>query len=117
MISKPPTVETQLQLQPALLRLSATFSLLTRQVLLFRSTNGNKGTKTRRSSEVCIEAIAHIFPWSICSRIYSGGWAIGEGYETANYGSLVHFAFCVPSLFLGAFSNRLRHGLFGWAGF
>ncbi|PYJ32472.1 MAG: hypothetical protein DME88_10975 [Verrucomicrobia bacterium] len=38
------------------------YSLLTRQLLLFRSTNGNKGTKTRRNSEVYIEAIAHIFP-------------------------------------------------------
>jgi hypothetical protein len=48
-------------------------SLLTRQLLLLRSTNGTRGTKTRRSSEVYIEAIAHIFPCSICFRIYSGG--------------------------------------------
>src|SRR4030095_12077297 len=62
--------ETQPQLHLALLSLSATFPLLTGQLLLFRSTNGNKATKTRRSSEVCIEAIAHIFLCSICSRIY-----------------------------------------------
>ena len=57
-----------------------------------------EGTKTPRSSEVYIEAIAHIFPYSSCSRIYSGGWAIGEGYETANCSSRADVASCVPSI-------------------
>jgi hypothetical protein len=39
------TAETQPQLQPALLRLSAMIPLLTRKLLLLRSTNGNKEPK------------------------------------------------------------------------
>src|SRR5256885_1946081 len=70
-----------------------------------------------RSSEVCIEAIAHIFPCAICSRMYSGGEAIGEEYETAHYGSRAHLTFCVPSRCRRAFSTRARHGLLAWRRF
>src|SRR5207247_972967 len=44
-------------------------------------------------------------------------WAIGEGHETANYGSLVHLAFCVPSLCRRVFSTRARHSLLAWRRF
>src|SRR5947199_10355896 len=73
-----------------------------------------EGTKTPRSSEVYIEAIAHIFPYSSCSRIYSGGWAIGEGYETANCSSRADVASCVPSICRCAFSTRARHRILTW---
>ena len=39
-----------------------------------------------------------IFPCSIAPGFADGGRTIGERYETANYGSRAHLAFCVPSL-------------------
>ena len=48
-------------------------------------------------------------------------WAIGEGHETANYGSLVHSlvypAFCDPSLCGRVFSTRARDSLLAWRRF
>ncbi len=52
---------------------SATFCITHRTVAFVSLDKRQKGTKTRRSSEVYIQAIAHIFPCSICSRIYSDG--------------------------------------------
>ena len=57
------------------------------------------------------------FPCSICSRIYRRGGTIGEGYETVNYGSRAHLAFCVPSVCRRAFGIRTRHGLLAWRRF
>ena len=71
-------------------------------------------TKTRRSSEAYMEAIAHILFTPFAPAFYSGGWAIGERYGAANYAawfiSLLAF-----QAFAGEYSALVRVTVY-WPG-